>query len=170
MGGRVRQITVGDRAVACGVHRGEVILVAASRAWVLLRVDGGEPTRSGYLLCRAAEVEPMNGWWARRLRHDGRVGTRAWARGAARPVTAGRKAHHPDAGRPPRRVPADPSSAPCASPPPAPRDLPLPASQDVPLRVATAVARLTRGREAGHKAGHGRRRPPWPGAGSRRAA
>ncbi len=125
MGDRVRQIQVGDRAVACGVHRGEVIMVARSRAWVLLRVDGGEPTRSGYLLCRPAEVDIMNGWWARRLRLDGRVGRRAWARGTARPVTAGREVPLPDAGKPSRRPVEDPA--------PAPVDAPLPAHTVISL-------------------------------------
>ena len=116
LGDGVRQIQVGDRAVACGVHRGEVIMVARSRAWVLLRVDGGEPTRSGYLLCRPAEVDIMNGWWARRLRPDGHVGRRAWARGTARPVTAGREAPLPDAGNPSRRHPEESVAAPADAP------------------------------------------------------
>ena len=107
LGKRVRQIEVGDRVVACDVHRGEVILVGRSRSWLLLRVDAGEPTRSGYLLCQPAEVERMNGWWARRLRRagEGRVGRRAWVRGAERPVVAGRPAPQPVVGAPLRSRP-----------------------------------------------------------------
>ena len=84
-----QRIVVGDRVVACGVHRGEVVLAAKSGNWVLLRVDAGEPTRSGYLLCTPREVEQMNGWWARRLRRaaDTRVSRRAWGRRASQPAT-----------------------------------------------------------------------------------
>lgn len=102
MGRRAAGIEVGDRVVACGVHRGEVVLVAKSRAWMLVRVVAGEPTRSGYLLCTPAEAERMNGWWTQLLRSQGRMGTRAWARGAARPVVAGRADPRPGAGRPER--------------------------------------------------------------------
>ena len=124
---RVPQVGVGDRVIACGVHRGEVVLVAKSRAWMLVRVVAGEPTRSGYLLCRPAEAERMNGWWTRRLRHDGRVGTRAWARGADRPVEAG------------RALPL-----PALRPPAAPQTVPAPAPQ-VSEPAAGVAARAGRG-------------------------
>jgi hypothetical protein len=94
MAARGRGITVGDWVVACDVHRGEVVLLAKSGRWVLVRVLAGELTRSGYLMCLPGEVQRMNAWWAcadKRV-DEARVGARVWERGASRPAVKERRA------------------------------------------------------------------------------
>jgi len=55
----VWEIAVGDRVTVSEIYFGAVVLGAKSKAWYLVRVDGGVRTDSGYIFCAGFELQKV---------------------------------------------------------------------------------------------------------------